>query len=193
MKKLDILFVDWGLSRRKIEEAISSITDLGLLNFANSIRKELKRKSELSTEIKKELDSGELLSDIVIEKLITQDIRKNDRDLILTAYPRTPEQFVGLQKILLKENRILNKVWFFKLKNQNDFMEKHFENPSNKKYLEKHGNEVITDWSAKFEEKRKSIDSIRSVTESIEWKNIEMEYVQDLSAEYLRERIKDCA
>ncbi|WP_282050575.1 nucleoside monophosphate kinase [Maribacter aquivivus] len=193
MKKLDILFVDWGLSKVDIENILSEIIGFEIFNFPNLLRKELQNKSKLSEEIQEELNSGELLNNKLIEKFITKNLKEKPEALLLTYYPNIVEQFSVLKKILLDENIALNKIWYFKIRNQKEFMKHHFEVSINQKHLDKYGEEITNDWINRFEERRKNFDNIKSAANSVEWTDIEIDYVSDLTVEYLRKRIKDCA
>ena len=193
MKKLDILFIDSGLSISSIENVFSDELNLTVFNFSSIIRKEIQNKSDLSIEIRSFLESGKVLSKELIEKMIIKHVKEINGDLILSRYPRTSKEFLELEKILLNENIIINKIWFFKLRNYQDFMRKHFENPLNKKYLEKYGNEIIDNWLNKFKHTRVNIDNIKSVISNIEWKNIEMDYSEKPNFEFIRELIINSA
>ena len=193
MKKLDILFIDSGLSISSIENVFSDELNLTVFNFSSIIRKEIQNKSDLSIEIRSFLESGKVLSKELIEKMIIKHVKEINGDLILSRYPRSSKEFLELEKILLNENIIINKIWFFKLRNYQDFMRKHFENPLNKKYLEKYGNEIIDNWLNKFKHTRVNIDNIKSVISNIEWKNIEMDYSEKPNFEFIRELIINSA
>lgn len=193
MRKLDILFVDWGLSKADIGNVLSKILDSEIFNFPNLLRKEIQNKSKLSEEIQEVLNSGKLLNNKLIEKFITKNLRQKQVDLIMSYYPNSVEQFSELKEILFNEKIVLNKIWYFKIRNQKEFMKHHFEIPIHKKHLDKYGEEITNDWINRFEQRRKNFDYIKSVSNSVEWTEIEMDYESDLTIEYLRKRIKDCA
>jgi adenylate kinase family enzyme len=193
MRKLDILFIDSGLSITNIENVLSNELQQTIFNISSFIRNEIHNKSDLSIEIRKFLDFGKVLSKELIEKMIIKNLNETDGNLILTRYPRTSEQFLELQKTLNNENIIIDKIWFFKLRNHQEFMKKHFENPLNKKYLEKYGNEILDNWLNKFLQTRKNIDNIKNAVNNIEWKNIEMDYYEKPNFEYIKESIINCA
>ena len=193
MRKLDILFIDSGLSISSIENVLSDVLNQTIFNFSSFIRKEIQNKSDLSIKIRTFLDSGKVLSKELIEKMIIKHVGEIDGNLIMSRYPRTSEQFLELEKTLLKENIIINRIWFFKLRNHQEFIRKHYENPLNKIYLKKYGNEIVDNWLNKFRHTRGSIDNIKSVISNIEWKNIEMDYSEKPKFEYIKELIINCA
>lgn len=193
LKKLDILFVDWGLSNKNIEQALSDELSLEILNFTQVLRTEIQDNGKFSHEINGILNSGKTLNEEIIGRIITNKLSEKSDDLLLTEYPRLDSQFVELQKILGKQDFTINKIWFFKLRNEKEFMKQHFSLPINKKYLEKYGDEIIRNWVSRFEEKRKNIDHMRMLSDSLEWQIIEMDYMAEVTVEYIKEQIRNCA
>jgi hypothetical protein len=72
-------------------------------------------------------------------------------------------------------------------------MTDHFENPKEKQWIEKYGSEIIDKWKPEFNKRREQINEIQNLSDKTKWKTIEMDYVADLSTEYIKQRIKDCA
>ena len=62
-----------------------------------------------------------------------------------------------------------------------------------KQWLDKYGNEVIEKWRVEFTRRHEQISKIRNVSESSKWKIIEMDYIENLSSEYITRKIKDCS
>lgn len=191
MRELDILFVDWGFSKNDISKIISETMNLQIFNIQNIIRKESQGKSEIGDEIQKIINNEELLDDKLIEKLITKNLRESSENLLFIFYPNVLEQFYELQKILANENIFLNKIWFFRHKDYLEFMKYHFEFPINKKYLDKFGNKLADEWINMFQKRRENINIIKGVATSVEWKEIELDYLSLLKSEYINKRIKE--
>jgi adenylate kinase family enzyme len=191
MRELDILFVDWGFSKNDISKIISETMKLQIFNIQNIIRKESQSKSEIGDEIQKIINNEELLDDKLIEKLITKNLRESSENLLFIFYPNVLEQFYELQKILVNGNIVLNKIWFFRHKDYLEFMKHHFEFPINKKYLDKFGNKLADEWINMFQKRRENINIIKGVATSVEWMEIELDYLSLLNSEYINKRIKE--
>ena len=190
MRKLDILFTDWGLSRNKIGNVLIEEFDLSTIDISKSLRKEIQSKSKLGSEVCRALDRGQMVGIELIEQILIGKLEGIEGNLILTTYPRNAEQFLRLRELLLSENIALNNIWFFNLRDEKRFMKRHFEVPINKQYLDKYGEEITSYWITKFEEQRKKIESIKRVSDSVEWKSIKMDYVTDLSSKYIIENFQ---
>ncbi|TDT40499.1 adenylate kinase [Maribacter spongiicola] len=191
MREIDILFVDWGFSKNDISKIISETKNLQIFNIQNIIRKESQDKSEIGNEILKIISNGELLNNKLIEKLITKNLRESTENLLLIFYPNVVEQFHELQRIIVKEKIVLNKIWYFRHSDYLEFMKNHFELPMNKKYLDKFGNKLTDEWIKMFQKRRENINIIKSVATSVEWMEIELHYLSLLNSEYINKRIKE--
>ena len=76
------------------------------LSTGDLLRNEIKNKTQLGSEISSIINSGELVSDKIvnlIEKFISNDIYKNK--IIFDGYPRTLIQAKNLDNLLKKYNK----------------------------------------------------------------------------------------
>lgn len=194
MRKLNILFLDWGLSRNKIERVLSSELNSSIFNLTILIEEQLRNNDDLGKDIISLLESGEMLTTEIIGKFISRKIKDTDDNILLLEYPRTLEQYEGLRKVLKNNNIVLENIWYFKQREPNQFMKDHFENPQKKQWVEKYGSEIIEKWETEFNKKREQIIEIQKVSsDELKWKVVEMNYVADLSVEYIKQQIKYCA
>lgn len=185
--------MDFGLSKDKIESALSCELNSSIFNLGKSLREQLRNDDDLGKEMMKLLDSGKMLTTDVIGKFISKNLKEIDDNILLPEYPRTVEQFNGLKKVLIKENIEIENIWYFKQNEPNKFMKEHFENPKERQWINKYGSEIIDNWKTKFKERSEQIIEIQKVSDVSNWKVIEMDYIADLSTEYIQQRIKDCA
>ncbi|WP_435263306.1 nucleoside monophosphate kinase [Tenacibaculum sp. nBUS_03] len=193
MRKLNILFLDSRLSRSLTESALSSELNSTVFNLTSSLREQLRNNDNLGKEMMKLLESGEILTTEIIGRFISRNLKSISRDILLPEYPRTPEQYKGLAKVLKNDNIELENIWYFKQREPNQFMKDHFENPKEKRWIDKYGSEIIEKWKTEFNKRREQIIKIQKISDKTKWKTIEMDYVADLSVEHLKQRIKDCA
>ncbi|MCR1026112.1 nucleoside monophosphate kinase [Cellulophaga baltica] len=193
MRKLNILFLDWRLSRNLTESALSSELNSSIFNLTSSLKKQLRNNDDLGKEMMTLLESGEMLTTEIIGRFISRNLKTIDGDILLPEYPRTLEQYDGLRKVLKSDNIELESIWYFKQREPNQFMTDHFENPKEKQWIEKYGSEIIDKWKTEFNKRREQINEIQNLSDKTKWKTIEMDYVADLSTEYIKQRIKDCA
>ncbi|AEE20233.1 nucleoside monophosphate kinase [Dokdonia sp. 4H-3-7-5] len=193
MRKLNILFLDFGLSKDKTESALSYELNSSVFNLGKSLREQLRKDDDLGKEMMKLLDSGKMLTTDIIGKFISKNLKEIDDNVLLAEYPRTVEQFNGLKKVLITENIEIENIWYFKQNEPKTFMKEHFENPKQRQWVDKYGSEIIDNWKTKFKERSEQITEIKKASDEYNWKVIEMDFVADLSTEYIQQRIKDCA
>ncbi|PKB43059.1 adenylate kinase [Cellulophaga sp. RHA19] len=192
MRKLNILFLDWRLSRSLTESALSSELNSSVFNLTKLLKEQLRNNDDLGKEMMKLLEGGELLTTEIIGRFISRNLKTINGDIILLEYPRTLEQYDGLRKVLKNDNIEFENIWYFKQREPNLFMKEHFENPKEKQLIDKYGLEIIEKWETEFKKRREQIIEIQNVSDKTKWKIIEMDYVADLSVEYIKQRIKDC-
>ena len=193
MRKLNILFLDWRLSQSKIGSVLSSELDSSIFNLSSLLKEQLKNNDSLGKVLREILESGEMLTTEIIGKFITRNLKETDSNVLFIEYPKTIEQFDGLKKVLADENIELENVWYFKQREPKQFMNDHFKNPIEKQWLDKYGDKVIKKWKTEFTRRREQISEIRNISNEFKWKTIEMDYIENLSAEYISRKIKDCA
>lgn len=192
MRKINILFIDWRLSRNLIESALSSELNASTFNLTNSLKEHLRNNDDLGKEMMKLSENGEMLTTEIIGRFISKNLKSIRGNILVSEYPRTPEQYEGLLKVLKNDNIELENIWYFKQRKPNQFMKDHFENPKEKQWIDKYGSEIIEKWKTEFNKRREQIIEIQNISDRTKWKTLEMDYVADLSTEYLKQRIKDC-
>lgn len=70
------------------------------LSTGDMLRAEVNSGSELGKSIKKDMDSGNLISDDIVNQLIEKSVKKLKRGIIFDGYPRTLEQAKMLTQLL---------------------------------------------------------------------------------------------
>jgi adenylate kinase family enzyme len=193
MRKLNILFLDWRLSRNLIESALSSELNSSTFNLTSSLKEQLRNNDDLGKEMIKLLENGEMLTTEIIGRFISKNLNSIRGDILLSEYPRTPEQYEGLVKVLKNNNIELENIWYFKQREPNQFMKDHFKNLKEKQWINKYGSEIIKKWKTELNKRREQIIEIQNISDKIKWKIIEIDYVADLNTEHLKQQIKDCA
>uniref|UniRef100_UPI00404998F7 nucleoside monophosphate kinase n=1 Tax=Flavobacterium sp. TaxID=239 RepID=UPI00404998F7 len=183
MRKLNILFLDWRLSRSLTESSLSSELNSSVFNLTKLLKEQLRNNDDLGKEMMKLLEGGEMLTTEIIGRFISRNLKTISGNIILLEYPRTLEQYDGLKKVLKNDNIELENIWYFKQREPNQFMKDHFENPKEKQWIDKYGSEIIEKWETEFKKRREQIIEIQNASDKTKWKIIEMDYVADLSVE----------
>jgi len=85
------------------------------ISTGNMLREAVKNKTTLGVEAKKYMDSGELVPDSVVTKIVVERINAMlpDQGFILDGYPRTEAQAKGLEDALGELRRPIDKVIYF--------------------------------------------------------------------------------
>ena len=191
MRKLSILFLDWGLSRDKTESALAAELGYSVFNFTQLLREQISKKDELGIEMAQLLDQGQLLPQDLIAKFLSVNLQAMDGNVLLSGFPRKIEHFRVLEGVLDVESMLLNEFWYFRIRNPRQFRKSHFGDPDLKPWVEKYGKEVITKWKQSFDEKRRQIGEIKSTTDRRQWQFIEVDYIANVTEENCREYIRN--
>lgn len=169
--------------------------NLFLFDFKVQFRELLfKEDNELVKEIKSFLDSGNLIPTNYLEKILKIQLSKiENQDILLTNFPKTEEQFIMLDNLLLNLNIKVERIWFIKQKNPDEYLKKYFENLENKKWLDKYGDEVLEKWKNELYKINQFIAEIQKITKSIEWKIIKMDYDSEVNEQVIIKSINGSA
>jgi adenylate kinase len=97
-----------GTQARKLSEKYSIKT----LSTGDLLRSEIKNNSNIGIEAKKYIEQGNLVPDQVINNIVAINIINLD-SFILDGYPRTIEQAINLNNILLANNKKIDCVIYF--------------------------------------------------------------------------------
>tara|TARA_B100000886_G_C20421918_1_gene492025 strand:- start:2914 stop:3480 length:567 start_codon:yes stop_codon:yes gene_type:complete len=82
------------------------------LSTGELLREEIKNKTKLGTKISSIINSGELVSDLIVSKLIEKFISKKEykNRIIFDGYPRNLAQAENLENLLKKDNQKIDIV-----------------------------------------------------------------------------------
>ena len=105
-----IFFGPPGAGKGTQASLISKKYNIPHLSTGEIFRNKLLEKDNLSIELKKILDSGELVSNEITNEVVSQRIDKNDcsKGFILDGYPRTNQQVSFLKSKLDNKKLIIN-------------------------------------------------------------------------------------
>ena len=107
-----VIFGPPGAGKGTQSKFIVNEYNLHQLSTGDLLRKEIKNKTKLGSEISSIINSGELVSDKIvndlIEKFISNDTYKNK--IIFDGYPRTINQAKNLDDLLKKYKQKINIV-----------------------------------------------------------------------------------
>ena len=70
------------------------------ISTGDLLRNEVAKETTFGKSIKKDMDSGKLIKDTIVSKLITQELTKHKHGLIFDGYPRNLKQAKKLDKLL---------------------------------------------------------------------------------------------
>ena len=107
-----IIFGPPGAGKGTQSKFIAKKYNLVQLSTGELLRKEIDNKTELGLKISTIINSGELVSDKIVSKLIEKFISNNTykQRLIFDGYPRNIDQAVNLDKLLKDNNQNLDMV-----------------------------------------------------------------------------------
>jgi len=179
-KTVNVLFLDWSISRDKIEKTLVSEFKLSQLDLIKSIRDQLREKDDLGNEMLSLINMGELLNTEIIERLLLKNLNGINNNILLTQYPKTTEHYIGLEKLLNEKNMKIDTIWFFKQNQPDVFMNNHFNSK-----------EQIERGTKEFKKRRDQIEAIRETSNNYNWKIIDMDYKSDLEIELIKSKIND--
>ena len=107
-----IFFGPPGAGKGTQANIISNNFKIPHLSTGNILRNKLLQKDELSTKLKYIIDKGKLVSDDILNEIVSKRISNQDclRGFILDGYPRTMGQALFLNTILNSKNLKINKI-----------------------------------------------------------------------------------
>ena len=107
-----IIFGPPGAGKGTQSKFIEKKYNLLQLSTGELLRNEIKNKTQLGLEISSIINSGDLVSDDIVSKLIEKYIsdKKNKQRLIFDGYPRNLDQAKNLDKLLKKYNQQIDIV-----------------------------------------------------------------------------------
>ena len=82
------------------------------LSTGELLRKEIEMNSFLGRQVKEIINSGELVSDELVLKIVKQNLDKDNKGWILDGYPRNLSQANALNEVLIEINQPLEVVFF---------------------------------------------------------------------------------
>jgi len=106
-----------GVGKGTQAKKLSARTKLPQISTGDILREAVKEKTPLGMKAKSFMDSGKLVTDDIIIKLLEERLKKPDcaRGCILDGFPRALSQVKLLEQMLGKEKRDTTKVIFFEL------------------------------------------------------------------------------
>jgi len=107
-----IFFGPPGAGKGTQAKIISSFLNVPHLSTGDILRSKLLDKDNLASELKKIMASGNLVSDEILNSIVSARLNINsDKGFILDGYPRTLKQSEFLNNFLLKTNNSINYVF----------------------------------------------------------------------------------
>lgn len=189
-----ILFLDDNISKSKTENAICSTFDLTLFEFTKELRNQLWLTDELTKEMKSYIDEGSIIPTTILEKFFIKHIVKiKKQKILLSDYPRTPEHFQGLEKLLHKLNLPIYQIWHVRQRDPEKFIIEYHKDQNENGWLKKFGNEFTIKRQQSFAVRRASIDNIRQVASQYDWKVVDMDYEPNLTEAFIVQKLHTSA
>lgn len=82
--------------------------DLCHISTGDLLRREIANQTELGKQIKSLMDSGSLVSDAIVEEMINNVLKSENRGILFDGFPRTVAQAEALDKLLADNGRKLD-------------------------------------------------------------------------------------
>ncbi len=107
-----IFFGPPGAGKGTQAKIISEYLNLSHLSTGDILRKKLLDKDELATELKKIMSSGNLVSDEILNSIVSSRLKNEQRNgFILDGYPRTLKQSEFLNQFLLQTTNAIDYIF----------------------------------------------------------------------------------
>ena len=111
-----IFFGPPGAGKGTQAKTISNYLKLPHLSTGEILRYKITQKDEIALQLKEIMDSGKLVSDVILNKIVAEKITNDCKDgFILDGYPRTLEQAKFLNNLLENKNYKLNNIFNIEL------------------------------------------------------------------------------
>lgn len=191
MQTVTILFYDHGISSKEFEKVLCNKYHLALLDFRTEFKNQILLKDKLTNEIELYLKSGQLVSSFVCEKVIIKNIKGlAEQEILLSNYPRTLEQYLGLERQFEILKVGIKSFWYIRQRDADSFK----ANVFNKlKGIDSYALEFKEKWEHEFAARRNSISSIIKAANCLKWHIVDIDYACEFSEEYIAARIDDSA
>ena len=112
MKKHILFLGAPGAGKGTQAEILSQNNSYLHLSTGELLRKEIEMNTILGTQVKDIINSGELVSDELVLKIVRQNLVKDNQGWILDGYPRNLSQANSLNEVLLQINQPLEVVFY---------------------------------------------------------------------------------
>jgi len=117
--KTNILFLGPpGAGKGTQASIISEFTSYLHLSTGELLRKEVDSESELGLQVKDIINSGRLVSDELVLKIVKKNLTENKSGWILDGYPRNLTQANSLSQVLEKLNQPLEIVFYLNVQEE---------------------------------------------------------------------------
>ena len=110
-----IFFGPPGAGKGTQAKFIAEKFNIAHLSTGDILRKQLLEKNKLSIVLKKIMDSGQLVTDNILNKIISERLNNIDclKGFILDGYPRTMDKEIFLEKMLKAKNLTIDFILDF--------------------------------------------------------------------------------
>ena len=193
MKELQLIYLESNLKSSFFLEIFKN--ELNCEGIISSIlfKEQLLLENELSIEIRKYLDKGEIVPYKLLEIIITKKIQEfSNTSILLIGYPKTIEQLESLKIALLEENISISKSWYIKHRDFNDFKNKKFHQDETNPWFIKYGSDMEKTWTNNFLTSRQEISHLLESGLVLDTRIIELSYEESIDTESIRNKIKNC-
>jgi len=112
MKKHLLFLGAPGAGKGTQAELLSQTNSYLHLSTGELLRKEIEMNTILGTQVKDIINSGELVSDELVLKIVRQNLVKDNQGWILDGYPRNLSQANSLNEVLIQINQPLEVVFY---------------------------------------------------------------------------------
>ena len=112
MKKHILFLGAPGAGKGTQAELLSKNNSYLHLSTGELLRKEIEMNSILGKQVKNIINSGELVSDELVLKIVKQNLDKDNKGWILDGYPRNLSQANSLNEVLIEINQPLEVVFY---------------------------------------------------------------------------------
>ncbi len=112
MKKHLLFLGAPGAGKGTQAELLSQSNSYLHLSTGELLRQEIEMNTNIGRQVKDIINRGELVSDELVLKIVTQNLNKDNKGWILDGYPRNLSQANSLNEVLIEINQPLDLVFY---------------------------------------------------------------------------------
>lgn len=181
MHQIQFIYIEPHLPIDLILNTLNRKSEFKVLYVGDIVRNQLDKNDDLTLQIRECLDFGKIILPNLITELISLNIKELEYpNILMFGYPKTIEQYQDTSKMLLENNYVIEKFWYFEHRDSLQYFHKFYDEPNQKPYLDKYGDDIKQAWFTNIDNYNQSVNELYSLTNHIKWKRIKVSYTDKI-------------